>query len=252
MSTRASRGEQFTDVIKRYLVGAPTEVGSIDLASLRRRLDAAALLIEPALAARGIDAIALTKEKIGALGDCERFAAALLSGRTSLGNVDAMARGVLFETLVRSHVTRGVRAYRPPTDARATLELAVELVRAESADHNDDPVRARCLRDWRRGVVGVGRAALGQLSRPCRWLAALRRGLVAVDRRIGKGRARYGYRRALGTVRHSARRRADRAADNRRRTEERCAAAALCRRPAFLRTARDAPGRRRSRCGPHL
>ncbi len=145
MSTRASRGEQFTDVIKRYLVGAPTEVGSIDLASLRRRLDAAALLIEPALAARGIDAIALTKEKIGALGDCERFAAALLSGRTSLGNVDAMARGVLFETLVRSHVTRGVRAYRPPTDARATLELAVELVRAESADHNDDPVRARCL-----------------------------------------------------------------------------------------------------------
>jgi hypothetical protein len=42
-------------------------------------------------------------------------------------------------------VTRGVRAYRPPADARATLELAVELVRAESADHNDDPVRARCL-----------------------------------------------------------------------------------------------------------
>ena len=110
VSSGVSRGEQLTDVIKRYLVGAPTEVGSIDLASLRRRLDAAALLIEPALAARGIDAIALTKEKIGALGDCERFAAALLSGRTSLGNVDAMARGVLFETLVRSHVTRGVRA----------------------------------------------------------------------------------------------------------------------------------------------
>src|ERR1039458_5925361 len=48
-------------------------------------------------------------------------------------------------TVVRSHVTRGVRAYRPPADARATLELAVELVRAESADHDDDPVRARCL-----------------------------------------------------------------------------------------------------------
>ena len=42
-------------------------------------------------------------------------------------------------------MTRGVRAYRPPADARATLELAVELVRAESADHDDDPVRARCL-----------------------------------------------------------------------------------------------------------
>jgi hypothetical protein len=112
---------------------------------MRARLDGAAFLVETDLAERGIDELTLTKERVGALCDCERFAKALLGGRSGLGDVDAMALGVLLEALVRAHVTRAVRDYTPPVDAAATLELAVELVRVEGQSRDDDPVRRRCL-----------------------------------------------------------------------------------------------------------